>query len=120
MLSIQRPLSFVDPSKSRVEGGGGGGGVPCTQNWKLIPDSFIFVQGREYKYYCLPTTLINLMQPAVTYKELHRWTSETKLSGSSVAQQRVERLGHGVQERTRAAGHRGDTQTTCQQSHTGS
>lgn len=43
-----------------------------------------------------------------------------ELSGSPVAQQRVERLGHEVQERTRAAGHRGDTQTTCQQSHTGS
>jgi len=60
------------------------------------------------------------MQPAVTYKELHRWRSETKLSGSSVGQQRVERLGHGVLERTGAAGHRGDTQKTCQQNHTGS
>lgn len=35
------------------------------------------------------------MQPAVTYKELHRWRPEMGLSGSPVVQQRVERLGQG-------------------------
>lgn len=33
------------------------------------------------------------MQPAVTYKEFHRWRPDMGLSGSPVVQQRVERLG---------------------------